>query len=59
MRRFHASLIAAGLAAMPASAAARPRKPLGLPEETAAPFGPRWFRALLHPSTPNASSLCS
>ncbi len=34
-------------------------KPLALPEDTASPFEPRWFRELLHPSKPNESSLDS
>jgi len=34
-------------------------KPLVLPEETASPFEPRWFRELLHPSKPNETSLHS
>ncbi len=32
---------------------------LVLPEETASPFEPRWFRDLLHPSKPNEPSLHS
>ena len=34
-------------------------KPLVAPGETMAPFEPRWFHELLHPSKPNASSLRS
>ena len=34
-------------------------KPLLLPDETASPFEPPWFRELLHPSRPNESSLHS
>jgi len=34
-------------------------KPLVQPEETASPSEPHWFRELLHPSKPNATSLHS
>jgi membrane-associated protease RseP (regulator of RpoE activity) len=34
-------------------------KPLVVPDETASPFEPGWFRELLHPSRPNETSLRS